>query len=332
MSQRYAWTDEHGKPKAPDWNELVAIRDRHERVLASKRKLSEAAETGQHLLSSMDLHVKSFIDFLGGWGEKPFDGEEGTKDILAAGSAISIDIVSAATLHENAAFLNLHPRVRNAILTASALSIMPPQRKSNRSKLAEKRVSKMMAKKVRMSKAKEEYRALVDKVGKCEANALSVPKAIRTNRKKDKNSASKSLLGVKGKTRNIRMAKRAAHRTRISGARRRIEAKKDREKTTSLHGQILSHLDVMRTSTQPQEQVVPHDTVADDPPQPLAQERAQVREAQNSLTVRGLKLLALAKDVESKQDELRATASAGLAEFTNALVHVYAHVPLHFCM
>jgi hypothetical protein len=329
MGKRFSWLDEGGVPIQPNWNDLMAVRARHTRVNARSRPIKEAANTGAELLATFDPNITSFIDFLDGYGEQPFDNQICATNVMEKVECLSIDWITASSLHDNAVFLSLHPKVRNAIMMSTAIKHIPSQKKSKRSELADKKLVDKLQKKERMTGAKTKFRDLALELGSERAKELTVPsvsKKTRCTKKKAEKTTAKRGVRLKPGNKKIQCRTASAmNKNAEKQAVRRRELNESLQRTRIVQQKMLEDVRLFAA-------VAPLECEAQTPleceaqtPQPdetrqrdtLAAERMSVRIAHQAIAVRGIQLLSLAKDIENKEGELKihsSTTSSALAK------------------
>ena len=197
MEQRYTWLDGAGNPQKPCWNELKDLRKRQASAYVQQKGKGLSDETKRaHLLAAGD-DVHGFVDFLGGFGQKPFEDED-EAPASERPSPLTLPWVAPEDLHQDANFLALHPRVRRALIENMELSQIPSQRKTRKAAMADGHILKKMRKTTRRAEMRAEWRRLVDGVGIEEARKRAIPAIVtKLQRKNKKEGEKKKAAGKK---------------------------------------------------------------------------------------------------------------------------------------
>ena len=118
--KRLALVPPNGIPCRPNWNELKTLRHR-QRMAFLADKGADIPKDERIALLEDSSEIRGFIDFLGGYGLKPF--QDGGDEAQAVGIDMGAHH-ALSHLCEDSAFLGLHPRVRNAIISGSEVGAL----------------------------------------------------------------------------------------------------------------------------------------------------------------------------------------------------------------
>jgi hypothetical protein len=191
MDKRMALVPVSGIPSKPDWDKLGELRQRQRlEYLEKKGDSIPKPERLQILDNSSPLN--SFIDFLDGFGVKPF--QDGIDESEAIGPNLAGPDFAMDRLHQDASFLSLHPRVRRAILMGDCVkSLSSGFAAHKRKNLQDVTLRRLKTKTDRSDRVKELAQSVADR-GIEEARKRFVPNRVKKGGLKGPSSgASKAL-------------------------------------------------------------------------------------------------------------------------------------------
>jgi hypothetical protein len=131
--------------------------------------------------------VTGFIDCLGGIGQGPFE-EEGLQVLgeEELDEPFCVEFIAAEDLNEDAAFLRLHPRVRQKLLQSVDFVDVELQEKTQGQKKADAKVDKQRKKDLRKAGLIQEYHDMVEKEGVAAAVKKFTPTIVKKAGQKQK--------------------------------------------------------------------------------------------------------------------------------------------------
>ena len=131
MDKHMSLVPPSGIPTKPDWDKLQAVRQR-QRLACVETKGAHMPKADRLQMLQDSSPIRGFMDFLDGRGCKPFD--DGDSENKAIGPSLTGPDFAIERLHEDAAFLGLHPRVRHAILMGQTVKELSHRLESTKSK------------------------------------------------------------------------------------------------------------------------------------------------------------------------------------------------------
>ena len=293
MEKRLALVPCSGIPSRPDWNQLKTLRAR-QRAHFLEEKGANIPKDERIAILEDSSEIQGFIDFLDGYGHKPF--QDGGDEALTVGLDIGAHY-SLSMLCEDSAFLGLHPRIRNAIITGSRVGALvqgtgaaarPRQR-------ADPHIENMTN--IVRGKKNEAVRQKVAKVGLEQA---------RTECKPHRSTKAKP------KTPSPKVVKKKKPKKKLSGAQRRQAAKKITADIQALRREMEQHnaiLQQSREAAQQEKEAVQNElqekgSEANEKRGDLTVERSYLQRASNQLSLRCLQLERCQENLQQQQAAL----------------------------
>ena len=287
---RFDWTNKQGEPQKPDWGELKELRKRQALSLVQKQGGTMKHDEKMYHVQAAEQDIGGFVDFLDQFGQRPFEDQNAAENAELGHEepALEISWISAEDLSTDAAFLSLHPRTRQALLNAAALSDVPCQKKTRASHLAQRKTESAMRAQLKRRGFVKEYQALIKEKGIDAARAKFCPAIAKKGGLGQKKGAcakkKKSLKSGAGK-------KRAAKAKAADNKRICDEIARQLQELQSLMAVAeKTKKDNQVAATRPDLSL--HDRVA---------ERRQLRKAADDLAVRGIAMQQIASRLSEQQ-------------------------------
>ena len=214
---RFDWLREDGRPKKPDWDELRDLRQRM--ALASVQRAGKETSVSDKIshVSEATERVTGFIDCLGGIGQGPFE-EEGLPVLgeEEPDEPLCVEFITAEDLNEDAAFLRLHPRVRQKLLESVDLVDVEFQQKTRVQQKANVQVEKKLKNDLRRSGVIKQYHDMVKEKGAAEARKFFTPSICKKAglKQKGKRAGKPVVMKLKRFSKTSGAAKRRAAKTK----------------------------------------------------------------------------------------------------------------------
>ena len=165
-----------GIPSKPDWDKLGELRQRQRLEYLEKKGDSIPGPERLRILDNSSP-LNSFIDFLDGFGVKPF--QDGIDESEAIGPNLAGPDFAMDRLHQDASFLSLHPRVRRAILMSDSVKCLSSRFATNKRKDRQDVTLRRMKTKTERSDRVKELAQTVADLGMEEASKRFVPSRVK---------------------------------------------------------------------------------------------------------------------------------------------------------
>lgn len=310
MEQRLAQVPANGIPPKPNWEILRDLRDR-QRITYVQMK-GESLPRDDRLDIIGDKHpLKGFMDFLDGRGTQPF------KDLGDNEMAEGLQLSGAMhDLHEDAAYMQLHPRIRKALVMGDEVQSFCARLHTEKSRIVSDR---NVARVTRFAERNRNTKALIANVkekGLEFMRSACVPSRVR--------AAARKKIPAKPSSKVKVAIKKGLGKKKPSGSERRKMQAKFAEDLKKLREEMEAHNQLLQSK---QESALCEKARVEDelrraepgklPPiqqdQPptnktgpdCAKERQNLKNVATALTLHCCSLKKMQENVQKRQDELQ---------------------------